>query len=752
MTTLASNRFDDMATRDICEDTLDRLVGSGKQGGESRDGTTGGGEVQAKLRFELRDVPVPGKGKASTSSSVEHRNSTLSLAETLSPPPAYEAADSAPKSSSSIHAPTPRVLDDDAASTHSSLSDPTSDSEDPLNDLLRLTTTLLATSTSILASSTALQGSLSKLLTSDAARSPPSSSAAFPTSYAEAEAPDIDDEVEPPFQDTSAMTVEQDLRSELALAGDAEDRLSRLSRDAERFDLRRRAKDPSTLFAGTAGREGRAERGRTLYVTAEAAGQEGARRHRSDAAVFGGGGMRRSPSAATVLLGKLAASPKQSGAGKVKRSTSYATGTWSSFLAATPSSQTSRGPVASSSKVTLDDTFLPRSASRSATVPSLALTGASSESTPSPFSTSTPLAPLSPTRAVYTLPSRLSPARPDKPNPRLPSSVSTANPFPPTTPSPVHLPRPSLRRSPSSRDLIVPAPASPSLSLSTSHSLSPSTSFSSLAPSTPSLAATSACSSTPHSPSASLWSSSLNMNRKSPSSQHRQTPNSASNGHGKPLSISLPRSGLAAATADPFSPSSLDGVAELGLSLSREPADSVGSSAARDRLRALSPLPQRRALHHLLPRRLLKPIDLAPLPRHAVIYSTAPVLEKKSIFVGHAVRVKSVDEATLALKHVLTGKKVAKATHNILAYRIASPASTSIKAGSDCNGEPPAGKHLLALLDKLGIEDVLLVVTRWYGGVPMGGARFQVINQVGREALRLDGFIDAVKSRENGKG
>jgi len=52
----------------------------------------------------------------------------------------------------------------------------------------------------------------------------------------------------------------------------------------------------------------------------------------------------------------------------------------------------------------------------------------------------------------------------------------------------------------------------------------------------------------------------------------------------------------------------------------------------------------RLALHHLLPPRAVKAHDLEPLPPHSVIYSTARITEKKSVFQGHAVSVKSVDE------------------------------------------------------------------------------------------------------------
>ncbi|GAA6033324.1 hypothetical protein JCM8097_006693 [Rhodosporidiobolus ruineniae] len=163
------------------------------------------------------------------------------------------------------------------------------------------------------------------------------------------------------------------------------------------------------------------------------------------------------------------------------------------------------------------------------------------------------------------------------------------------------------------------------------------------------------------------------------------------------------------------------------------------------------PVLHRRALHHLLPRRPARDANaLPPLPPHSLVHSTPPVTEKKSTFVGHAVRVKSVEEATLALQHILTLKKVNKASHNILAYRLSASSSSSPASGSDCNGEAPAGKNLLELLHKLDPKDVLLVVTRWYGGVPMGPQRFQVINTVAKQALEMGDFLAAEK-KERGK-
>ncbi|CEQ39236.1 SPOSA6832_00759, partial [Sporobolomyces salmonicolor] len=140
--------------------------------------------------------------------------------------------------------------------------------------------------------------------------------------------------------------------------------------------------------------------------------------------------------------------------------------------------------------------------------------------------------------------------------------------------------------------------------------------------------------------------------------------------------------------------------------------------------------------------------DLPPL--RSVIHSTHSVIERKSTFVGHAVKAESVEEATLALQHILTLKKVSKATHNILAYRLSSTSAATNQgstasaatlpevAGSDDDGESPAGKNLLELLHKLDVKDVLIVVTRWYGGVQLGPDRFRVINTKATPQVRRD--------------
>lgn len=64
-------------------------------------------------------------------------------------------------------------------------------------------------------------------------------------------------------------------------------------------------------------------------------------------------------------------------------------------------------------------------------------------------------------------------------------------------------------------------------------------------------------------------------------------------------------------------------------------------------------------------------------------------------------------------------KKYAKATHNTWACVF----STDGPVKND-DGEAGAGAVILRMLERAGLVDHIVVVTRWYGGVHLGGDRF----------------------------
>jgi len=124
----------------------------------------------------------------------------------------------------------------------------------------------------------------------------------------------------------------------------------------------------------------------------------------------------------------------------------------------------------------------------------------------------------------------------------------------------------------------------------------------------------------------------------------------------------------------------------------------------------------------------------------------APISEKKSVFLARSASVSSPAQAKAFLAHLLaTDKKSAKATHNITAWRIRGPADIAYQDCDD-DGETAAGGRVLHLMQLMDVWDVMVVVTRWYGGVHLGPDRFRIINSAAREALVVGRFV-----REEGK-
>lgn len=64
----------------------------------------------------------------------------------------------------------------------------------------------------------------------------------------------------------------------------------------------------------------------------------------------------------------------------------------------------------------------------------------------------------------------------------------------------------------------------------------------------------------------------------------------------------------------------------------------------------------------------------------------------------------------------------------------------------DDDGEDAAGGRLLHLLQILGIRNLVVIVTRWYGGIHLGPARFTHINNAARTLLDCCGYIQSVSA------
>ena len=97
-------------------------------------------------------------------------------------------------------------------------------------------------------------------------------------------------------------------------------------------------------------------------------------------------------------------------------------------------------------------------------------------------------------------------------------------------------------------------------------------------------------------------------------------------------------------------------------------------------------------------------------------YGEARFEEKKSVFIGYCEHVTNEEEALAFVKKIK--EKHRDATHNCYGY--------VMKGGILCrysdDGEPQgtAGKPILDMLVKSGVDDVCVVVTRYFGGTLLG--------------------------------
>ena len=107
------------------------------------------------------------------------------------------------------------------------------------------------------------------------------------------------------------------------------------------------------------------------------------------------------------------------------------------------------------------------------------------------------------------------------------------------------------------------------------------------------------------------------------------------------------------------------------------------------------------------------------------------IVEKKSKFIAKIVRVNSEEDAIEKLNEI---KKLHRdARHNVFAYRIAN----GNERFSD-DGEPSgtAGVPILNILRGESLENILIVVTRYFGGILLGtGGLVRAYSAVAKEAI-----------------
>ncbi|XP_023127630.2 protein IMPACT isoform X2 [Amphiprion ocellaris] len=117
-----------------------------------------------------------------------------------------------------------------------------------------------------------------------------------------------------------------------------------------------------------------------------------------------------------------------------------------------------------------------------------------------------------------------------------------------------------------------------------------------------------------------------------------------------------------------------------------------------------------------------------------------PITDRRSTFQPHLAPVVTPRQVKMVLEKLYENKKIASATHNIYAYRIYCEDKHSFLQDCEDDGETAAGGRLLHLLQILDVRNVMVVVSRWYGGILLGPDRFKHINNCARNILVEEGY------------
>ena len=97
---------------------------------------------------------------------------------------------------------------------------------------------------------------------------------------------------------------------------------------------------------------------------------------------------------------------------------------------------------------------------------------------------------------------------------------------------------------------------------------------------------------------------------------------------------------------------------------------------------------------------------------------TAEIVEKKSKFIANLIYVESIEDAENKIKEIK--KKYHDARHNCVAYRVSEGGQIVEKSSDDGEPSGTAGGPMLNILQKNNLCDLVVIVTRYFGGILLG--------------------------------
>lgn len=121
--------------------------------------------------------------------------------------------------------------------------------------------------------------------------------------------------------------------------------------------------------------------------------------------------------------------------------------------------------------------------------------------------------------------------------------------------------------------------------------------------------------------------------------------------------------------------------------------------------------------------------------------TTAEIIEKKSRFIANLFYVETPQEAENKIKQIK--KKYYDAKHNCFAYITLNGNEIQKKCSDDGEPSGTAGAPMLEILEKQSIYNVVVIVTRYFGGILLGtGGLVRAYSDSLKEAIKKSTLVE----------
>lgn len=121
--------------------------------------------------------------------------------------------------------------------------------------------------------------------------------------------------------------------------------------------------------------------------------------------------------------------------------------------------------------------------------------------------------------------------------------------------------------------------------------------------------------------------------------------------------------------------------------------------------------------------------------------TTAEIIEKKSRFIANLFYVETPQEAEDKIKQIK--KKYYDAKHNCFAYITLNENEIQKKCSDDGEPSGTAGAPMLEILEKQSVYNVVVIVTRYFGGILLGtGGLVRAYSDSLKEAIKKSTLVE----------